>query len=99
MKTNKKAKMMAETQDKLRRVYTTAPDSMDIRGTVIRLRKAGVTASGHDIRMVEIPEDLFNKQVKIYVGGLYAVMDEQEWRTEQQFGNVTPLYDSMVLQG
>jgi len=89
---------MANTVDTPRRIYTTAPESMDLRGTVMRLHKAGVTASGHDIRMVEIPEDLFTKQVKMYVSSLYAVMDEQEWRSEQQFGNVTPLYDSLAHQ-
>jgi hypothetical protein len=88
--------MMTDSTEKLHRIYTTAPDSMDIRGTILRLRKAGVTASGHDIRMVDIPEDLYAKQVKVYISSLYAVMDEQEWRAEQQFGNITPIYDDQA---
>jgi hypothetical protein len=69
---------------------------MDIRGTILRLLKAGVTATGHDIRMVDIPEDLYARQVKVYISSLYAVMDEQDWRTEQQFGNITPVYDDRL---
>jgi hypothetical protein len=73
--------------------YTTASKLSDIHGTVTLKQRAGVTATGHEIRLVAIPEEMLTQQMKFYVTGLFTVMDEQEWKTEQQFGNVTPLDD------
>jgi len=75
------------------RRYTTADRLNDIHGTVTLRERAGVTSSGHDVRLVAIPEDLLLVQMKFYISGLFTVMDEQEWKTEQQFGNVRPLND------
>jgi hypothetical protein len=73
--------------------YTTASVINDVRGTVTVNKRAGVTATGHDVRLVAIPEELLAQQLKFYVTGLFMVMDEQEWKVEQQFGNVTALDD------
>jgi hypothetical protein len=73
--------------------YTTASKLNDVHGTITLKQRAGVTATGHEVRLVAIPEDLLAQQMKFYVSGLFAVMDEQEWKTEQQFGNITPLDD------
>jgi len=75
----------------LNRVYTTADAYQDIHGTTVINAKAGVTSTGHRIRLVEIPESIYQAQMKNYVSNLFAVMDEQEWKIEQQFGNVTAL--------
>lgn len=69
--------------------YTTADRLNDIHGTVTLEKRAGVTITGHDVRLVAIPEDLLAEQLKFYITGLFTVMDEQEWKIEQQFGNVT----------
>jgi len=71
--------------------YTTAGKLNDVHGTVTLNKRAGVTSTGHEIRLVAIPEELLTQQMKFYVSGLFTVMDEQEWKVEQQFGNVTPL--------
>jgi len=73
--------------------YTTASKLNDVRGTVTLRKRAGVTSTGHEVRLVAIPEELLAQQMKYYVTGLFAVMDEQEWKVEQQFGNVTALDD------
>lgn len=73
--------------------YTTAGKINDVRGTVTLKNRAGVTSTGHEIRLVGIPEELLAEQMKFYVTGLFMVMDEQEWKIEQQFGNVTALDD------
>jgi len=86
---------MAEPQN-LKRIYTTASQSMDIRGTIVVNPKAGFTVTGRQIRTVDIPEDIFHKQVNIYISNLYAVMDEDEWRTELQFGNVSTVKKNQV---
>jgi len=69
-------------------VYTTADHYSDIKGTKVINPKAGVTSTGHKVRLVEIPGDIYLEQMKVYVTNLYTVMDEQEWKIEQQFGNV-----------
>lgn len=73
------------------KVYTTADRLSDIQGTIVINPKAGVTITGHKVRLVEIPGDIYLEQMKIYVTNLFSVMDEQEWKIEQQFGNVTAL--------
>lgn len=78
---------MADEQNR-KRIYTTAVPNMDLRGTREIDAKAGVTITGHNVRLVEIPEDLYDKQLIVYITNLYAVLDEDEWRTEQQFGNI-----------
>lgn len=70
-------------------VYTTADRLSDIQGTIVINSKAGVTITGHKVRLVEIPGDIYLEQMKIYVTNLFTVMDPQEWKIEQQFGNVT----------
>lgn len=71
--------------------YTTADKLNDMNGTVTLNKRAGITATGHEIRLVAIPEGLLGQQLKFYVTGLFTIMDEQEWKVEQQFGNVTAL--------
>jgi hypothetical protein len=83
---------MSEDTKYVRR-YTTASKLNDVHGTVTVNDRIGVTATGHDVRLVEIPEELLVQQLKFYVTGLFMVMDEQEWKVEQQFGNVTALDD------
>jgi len=70
-------------------VYTTADRLTDIQGTIVINPKAGVTNTGHRVRLVEIPGDIYLEQMKIYVTNLFTVLDPQEWKIEQQFGNVT----------
>ncbi|MBD3671045.1 MAG: hypothetical protein HUJ29_09755 [Gammaproteobacteria bacterium] len=73
--------------------YTTASKLNDVHGTITLKDRIGVTSTGHEIRLVAIPEDSLVEQLKYYVSGLFMVMDEQEWKIEQQFGNVIPLVD------
>lgn len=82
---------MFEEERQATQVYTTADRLSDIQGTIVINPKAGVTITGHKVRLVEIPGDIYLEQMKIYVTNLFAVMDEQEWKIEQQFGNVTAL--------
>ena len=74
-------------------IYTTADSFHDIRGTRVLESKAGMTTTGHRIRLVGIPEDIYAEQIRLYVAALCMVMDEQEWKIEQQFGNVTSLQE------
>ncbi|MDH5185168.1 MAG: hypothetical protein OEX12_14900 [Gammaproteobacteria bacterium] len=79
---------MTEDNKAATQVYTTADRLNDIKGTVVLNPKAGTTATGHTVRLVAIPEEIYHEQMKIYVTNLFSVLDEQEWKIEQQFGNV-----------
>ena len=85
---------MSKKEPKTIRVYTTADAFSDLVGTVTLNARAGVTSTGHDVRLVEIPEEIYREQMKSYITGLYTVLDEQEWKFEQQFGNIKAIDDT-----
>lgn len=72
-------------------IYTTAPAVLDIPGTKTIRRVAGETTTDKPVRLVGIPRDNLMEQNRVYIENFHFAYGEQDWKYEEQFGNVKTL--------
>lgn len=79
------------SDDELVLIYTTAPAVLDNPGTKTIRRVAGETTTGKPVRLAGIPRDSLMDQNKVYIENFHFAYSEQDWKYEEQFGNVKTL--------
>lgn len=77
--------------DNLALFYTTAPAVLDVPGTKTIRRVAGETTTGKPVRLVGVIQDNLQEQTRAYVENFHFAYTEQDWKYEEQFGNVKSL--------
>jgi hypothetical protein len=77
--------------DDLDLIYTTAPAVLDVPGTKTIRRVAGETTTGKPVRLVGVPHDNRQDQNKAYVENFHFAYSPEDWKYEEQFGNVKSL--------
>jgi hypothetical protein len=69
-------------------IYTTASSMLDLQETHVLNSDVGETATGRPFRLVSVPEQAINEQIKAYVTSMHCALSSSDWKIEIQFGNI-----------
>jgi hypothetical protein len=79
---------MADLSGETVRIYTTAQTNLDGDRTSTLREGVGETATGRPVRLVEVPKEYQEGQIRSYQTNMESAFTPHDWKLERQFGNV-----------
>lgn len=84
---------MAELSGEMVHIFTTASSALDGDKTETVKEHVGETVTGRPFRMVVVPKEYLEGQVRGYEGNMETAYTVTDWNLERQFGNVVNVVD------